>query len=79
MRIALNDLDFLFYVTFVYATLYTMIKASIISILTQHNMSTSCMLEDFLFHSILLQFTQLYERVLNNRQWWICVRAVFAH
>ena len=26
-----------------------------------------------------LQFTQLYKRVPDYRQWWICVRAAFAH
>ena len=31
------------------------------------------------FHSTLLQFTQLYKWVPGYRQWWICVRVVFAH
>ena len=31
------------------------------------------------FHSTLLQFTQLNKRVHGCRQWWICVRAAFAH
>ena len=31
------------------------------------------------FHSTLLQFTQLYKWVPGYRQWWICVRAAFAH
>ena len=32
---------------------------------------------DTFFHSTLVQFTQLYKCVTGNRQWWICVRAVF--
>ena len=31
------------------------------------------------FHSTLLQFTQLNKWVLDCRQWWLCVRAAFAH
>ena len=31
------------------------------------------------FHSTLLQFTQLNKWVSDYRQWWICVRAAFAH
>ena len=31
------------------------------------------------FHSTLLQFTQLNKLVPGYRQWWICVRAAFAH
>ena len=31
------------------------------------------------FHSTLLQFTQLNKWVPGYRQWWICVRAAFAH
>ena len=31
------------------------------------------------FYSTLLQFTQLYKWVPGSRQWWICVRAAFAH
>ena len=31
------------------------------------------------FHYTLLQFTQLYKRIPGYRQWWIRVRAHFAH
>ena len=31
------------------------------------------------FNSTLLQFIQLYKRVPDYRQWWICVRAALAH